>query len=255
MKLFDNLAYKTTDDFLIKIIDAVEEGYAGMRRPDELLKKNSFSPSAVGYKHNRCPRFHAMRFAGRYTSNDKASLQSLGVMNSGTAVHERIQGALENSGIVKQLEKETTYSDPPIRGFIDAIVEIDGETIIVEIKSTRDEAFRSRVVKMKGPSYQMYQLLIYMYIENVDKGVLLYENNNDKRLLAVPVLMTDENRAKVEEVLEWMRKIWSAHEQDKLPARPWKVTSPNCADCPLFEACWGEDREDVKIRSMREHVW
>lgn len=255
MTIFDNLMYKTEDEFLKKTIDAVERGYATMRRPVEVIKKNSFSPSAVGYKHNRCPRYHAMRFAGRYRFDDQPALQSLGVMNSGTAVHERIQGALEASGIVKELERETTYSDPPIRGFIDAIVEIDGEEFPVEIKSTRDEAFRWRVLRMNGPAYQMYQLLIYMYIENYDKGILLYENNNDKRLLAVPVYMTDENREAVEKVLDWMRKIWKAHEEDKLPARPWKQTSPNCADCPFFKECWDEPREDIKIKSLVVHPW
>lgn len=257
MTLFDNLAYKTTNNhWLPKIIEAVETGYASQRRPVAIVKKKSFSPSSIGYKHNRCPRLWAMKFAGRYFEDDNTSLQSLGVMSGGTASHERIQTALENAGIVKELEREVTYSDPPIRGFADAIVEIDGEPVVVEIKTTRSEAFQSRTLSMKGPAYQMYQVLIYMYIEGIDKGVLLYENNNDKRLLAVPVEMTPENRAAVEKVFEWMRKIWDAHKADQVPARPWKKSSPNCADCPLFKACWeDEPREDVKIKSMVVHPW
>lgn len=255
MSLFDNLAYKSQDEYLQKVIDAVEEGYAAMRREPEIIEKNSFSPSSVGYMHNRCPRFHAMRFAGRYLYKDEPSLQSLGVMNNGTLAGDRIQKALETAGIVEELEKEVLYDDPPIRGFIDAVVNIDGERIIVEVKTTRTEAFQSRVLSMKGPAYQMYQLLIYMYIENVQRGMLLYENNNDKRMLAVPVEMTDENREAVEKVFEWMRKIWAAHKEDQLPARPWKQSSPNCAGCPLFDACWSEPREDIKLKSMTVHKW
>lgn len=255
MSLFDNLAYKGQDGYLKKVIAAVEEGYAAMRREPEIIEKNSFSPSSVGYKHNRCPRFHAMRFAGEYLYKDEPSLQSLGVMNNGTLAGDRIQKAMETAGIVEELEKEVLYDDPPIRGFIDAVVNIDGERIIVEVKTTRTEAFQSRMINMKGPAYQMYQLLIYMYIENVQRGMLLYENNNDKRMLAVPVEMTDENREAVEKVFEWMRKIWAAHKDKQLPARPWKKTSPNCADCPLFDACWSEPREDIKLKSMTVHNW
>ena len=256
MSLFDNLAYKTQDDLLQKIIDAVEEGYDAKRRPEGVVHKKSFSPSSIGYKHNRCPRLWVMKFAGRYREQDTASLQSLGVMSGGTASHERIQSALEVSGVVRQLEKEITYSDPPIRGFADVIADVDGEEVIIEIKTTRTEAFESRKHNMKGPAYQMYQLLLYMYIEDIDKGVLLYENNNDKRLLAVPVNMTDENRQAVENALEWMRKVWDAHEKGLIPARPWKKTSPNCADCPLFNECWNnEPREDIKIKSMAVHNW
>jgi CRISPR/Cas system-associated exonuclease Cas4 (RecB family) len=103
----------------------------------------------------------------------------------------------------------------------------------------------------------MYQVLMYMYLMNVNKGVLLYENTNDKRLLAVPVEMTEENTMIVESAFEWMRKVWEAHLNGLMPARPWKQTSPNCADCPLFNECWGENSppEDIKIKSMQVHNW
>lgn len=256
MTIFDNLAFKPKSEVLQKTIDAIETGYEQMRRPNEILSKNSFSPSAVGYMHNRCPRYHAMRFAGRYENKDTASLQSLAVMDGGTQAHERIQNALLAAGVAKEVEREITYDDPPIRGFVDVIADYgDGEVVPIEVKTTRTEAFQSRAWKMKGPAYQTYQLLIYMYILGVKRGILLYENNNDKRLLAIPIEMTDENRGAVEKVFDWMRKVWKAHLDGLLPARPWKQTSPNCAQCPLFDACWSEPREDIKIKSMAVHPW
>jgi len=258
MSLFDNLAYKNTgDDILKEVIAAVERGYEAKRRPLGVIHKKSFSPSSIGYKHNRCPRLWAMKFAGEYEEQATGTLSSLGVMDEGSNRHERIQSALQDGGIVKELEYEITHDDPPIRGFIDGILEINGETVILEIKTTRTEAFVWRVIKNVGPSYQMYQLLIYMYLMDVNKGVLLYENANDKHLLAVPVDMTDENRAAVEEALEWMRKVWRAHQDGLMPARPWQKTSPNCKDCPLFNECWKDDAppEDIKIKSMAVHNW
>ena len=257
MSLFDNITYKQQDDILEKIITAVEDGYAAKRRPSGVVKKNSFSPSSIGYKHNRCPRLWVMKFAGKYVEQDTVNLTSIAVMDNGTNRGNRIQEALDHAGIATALEHEITYSDPPIRGFADVMAKIDGEPVVIEIKTTRTEAFESRVHSMKGPPYQMYQLLMYMYIEGIDKGVLLYENNNDRRLLAVPVDMTDDNRAAVERAFEWMRKVWDAHEKGLMPARPWKKTSPNCADCPLFDECWGENAppEDIKIKSMAVHNW
>lgn len=258
MSIFDNLAYKSTgNEWLPKVIEAVETGYEGKRRPLGIMKKNSFSPSSIGYKHNRCPRLWVMKFAGKYEEQATGTLQSLGIMNHGTNAGDRIQESFKHAGVAKHLEKEIKNVDPPIRGFIDAVIEIDGEEIIIEIKTTRTEAFRSRTLRMVGPPYQMYQILIYMYLENAKNGVLLYENTNDKRLLAVPVEMTDENRQAVEDAFEWMRLVWDAHEKGLMPARPWKQTSANCADCPLFNECWGENAppEDIKIKSMRVHNW
>lgn len=257
MTIFDNPVFKSNHEILKALIPAVERGYAAMKRPDGIIEKTSFSPSSIGYKHNRCPRLWAMKFAGKYESQETTSLQSLGVMDAGTVAHERIQNALTEAGVVKELEYDLRHDDPPIHGYVDAIVELDGHDVVVEIKTTRTEAWQSRANKMVGPAYQMYQLLTYMYLLKIDRGVLLYENSNDRRLLAVPVDMTDENRTAVENMFEWLRKVWKAHQDGLMPARPWKMTSPNCADCPLFNACWGENAppEDIKIRSMAVHPW
>lgn len=258
MTLFDNLAYKTSNnDWLPKIIEAVEEGYNAKRRPLGIMKKNSFSPSSIGYKHNRCPRLWAMKFAGKYEEQETTDLEGIARMDHGTQAGNRIQDALQESGVAKELEYEIKFSDPPIRGFADVMAEIDGEPVVIEVKTTRTEAFESRKHSMKGPAYQMYQVLLYMFIEGIDKGVLLYENTNDKRLLAVPVTMTEDNKAAVEKALNWMRTVWKAHLDGLMPARPWKKTSPNCADCPLFNECWGDNAppEDIKIKSMAVHSW
>ena len=71
--------------------------------------------------------------------------------------------------IVIENEREMKVERPPIRAFIDSIVEIDGVKAIVEIKSTRDESFVHRKYSGTPMAYHLYQLLLYMYFEKIDQ--------------------------------------------------------------------------------------
>lgn len=257
MELIKNLAYKRHVGFDVsKLITAIEDGYEVMRKETKVVKKTSFSPSSIAYNHGRCPRRWVMLFQGEWRSVDTASAASLAIMNSGTGAHKRIQDALKESGIVIEEELEVTYDDPPIRGFVDNIVMIDGEEVVVEIKTTRQEAFEPKILSMKPAYYHMYQLLTYMKILGKKHGAFIYENRNDNALLVIPVTMDFTNEEIIDEAFEWMRKVWGQYQKGKLPVRPWKQTSSYCQGCPVFDACWNEAPEgDVKIKPLAVKKW
>lgn len=257
MGLFKNLRYKNVGSLdTKKIADAVEAGYASKLRGDHVMHKVSFSPSSLVYGSGRCPRRWVMAFKGEYTAQDTFDTSSYAVVDHGTSAHTRIQAALEISGVVIEEEKEIKNEDPPIRGYIDNIIEIDGVQIPLEIKTTRQEAFEWRITSMKPTGHHMYQLLTYMKILGSKVGAFLYENKNDNSLLVIPVEMDEVNEQVINDAFEWMRLVHKQYEDGKLPARPWKQTSPNCKQCPLFKACWEDAPEgDVKIKPMKVHKW
>ena len=218
--------------------DLLEEASAQSGRQDGFTKKKSFAPSGVGYGSGRCPRywyfaFHGANFVYSNTARQRAN------MDAGTAAGERIANLFKKAGILNSAEFKIIHNDPPIFGYGDLAVTWQGEQMIGEVKTTRDESFQMRASTMKAPGYQLIQLLIYMYVLQKDKGFFCIENKNTHEILIIPVKMTDERRELVERVLDWMRTVKKASDEDKMPNRPFTPKSLECKSCPVWEECWG----------------
>lgn len=226
---------------LEKLEDALERGHLALSRGGDEKKKTSFAPSSIGFGHATCQRYWHIAFTGAYFK-DTADPVGIAMMMTGSASHDRIQQALEKVGVVKEVEKEMLWDDPPIRGFADLILEIDGEKVVGEIKTTGSDAFNYRQASNKPAIYHLYQILIYMMIEEVDKGVLLYEDRGTLQVLPILIKMNPRTRKILEDALQWMRDVY-AHWQDggEMPKRPWTRRNKACKTCPVFDACWDID--------------
>lgn len=253
----------------------IEQAYLARNRGVSHKRKRSFAPSSIGYGSATCGRRWYLAFSG---AEYDETADALGVANMahGVSVHDRLQKLFEEAKVVVENERELNIIDPPIRAFIDSIVEVDGIQAVVEIKSTRDESFVHRKFSGNPMPYHLYQLLIYMYFEKIDQGCLLYENKNDNTFLTIPVRMNDHTREIVEDCLEWLRTVRANWEQDvtwgepeesedpeesdhikddgyvetsyeHLPKRPFTKRSVQCKSCPVFNECWNlrEDGETV----------
>lgn len=255
MSLVQNLKHKDSSNDrdgidpnrLAKII---EDTYVKRNREGFKTKK-SFSPSQIGYGHGKCPRywFHAFSGAEFVESNDAKSMAN---MDHGTTAHERIAVLFQETGLLKESERKVIHDDPPIFGFIDLILDRAGEEVIGEFKTTRQEAFFHRKAKMEPPDYHLVQVLIYMYVEDIKHGFIVYENKNTQEILVIPVTMDEENLEYTEGIIEWMRTVRKNFEEGTLPKRPYRSNSRVCKGCPVQKHCW-DDAEDgeVEIESLR----
>lgn len=240
-----------------KLAEAINAGYLADARAPKVTQKKSFSPSSIGgnYSGALCPRRWVLAFRGESMWNDEVDAIGMATMKNGTASHDRIQKALEKSGILVEAEREIWYEDPPIHGFIDAIVEIDGIPAVVEIKTTREEAFRARQANMTAMPQHMYQILLYLKLTGIKSGVLLYENRNDLSMVAIRVDLTEENEKIIDEALDWMREVWQAYKDDKLPNCGFRKDSKVCKGCPFYQSCYDEGEGDIRIGRMDVHKW
>lgn len=211
-----------------------------MKREDAEQQKKSFAPSGLGYS-GACPRYWYYAFNGATFTYD-TDPKAIANMNAGSAAGERLAKLLEDAGLLVEAEQEvnTIESDefPPIRGFIDAVVMWQGEEMVAEVKTTRSSTWNSRAIKNEVPSYQMIQLLIYMYVTGHDKGFFITENKDTHELFILPVKMTDEKKALVERVFEWMRLVKDNADNGELPTRPFNKSSFQCKGCAVKETCW-----------------
>lgn len=244
-----------------KLERAIEAGYLKQAREDKFTTKKTFAPSSIGYGHGTCARYWYQAFNG---ADFVEKVDALGVanMSNGSAAHERLEKVLEDAGVLVASEIKMELNDPPIFGFIDAMVKIDGETVVGELKTTREEAFMWRKNTMKPSGNHLYQILIYMYATKKRKGFLFYENKNDQTFLVIPVEMNERNKKILSDAFTWLRlvrKNWedAQENEDKnvnIPQRPWTKRNKICRGCPLYEKCWPEEGQpplsDVVIPPM-----
>lgn len=209
---------------------------AVMGRETKFTTKKSFAPSSLGYSGS-CPRYWYYAFNGAEFEYE-ADATSVANMDAGTASGERIAKLLDKAGLLVEAEKKAILEDPPIFGYIDAMVEWKGEVIPAEVKTTKSETWQMRASNNTVPGYQLVQLLIYMHATNTQRGFFITENKNTHELFILPVRMTDEYKALLERIFEWMRTVKKNADEGELPVRPFTKSSMQCKGCALKKTCW-----------------
>jgi CRISPR/Cas system-associated exonuclease Cas4 (RecB family) len=217
-----------------EIIEKIYLGYLD-DKDNSWKKKKSFAPSGLFYGSGACARRWYLSFdGGMYDS--KTTPMQLANMKNGIKSHERIQEAMLKSGVATEVEIEVKLEDPPIFGFADAKIVHDDE-YVGEIKTTSHKNFEYRRNTNKIADYHLGQMLIYMYILGINKGIVIYESKDTNELHGITFEMTEEYREQVEGILEWCRKVWAMHQNEEMPARGFRKDSKVCKSCPVEERC------------------
>lgn len=229
--------------------EMLNDAYTANRNLDRWQKKSTFSPSTVGYGHGTCPRYWFIAFNGA-DFEDTFDALAIASMENGKQAHDRIQKLLMDNGIAKELEREILSDDPPIRGFADVIVNWNNEEVIGEIKTVKDEIFSMRQAAMAPTSSHLIQLLLYMWVEKIDEGFVLYENKNNNEVLVMPIMMTESNKALIEKIISWMREVHLNWKKEFLPERVFTKSSYACKNCPVRKECWSGEVGDIRIEKL-----
>lgn len=225
----------------------IEKQYLEGTNKTGFKTKKSFSPSGVGYGSGTCPRYWFYAFTGA-EFEDSSDALGMANMENGVYVHERLQKKIGELGYDKvEFEKKVESEDPPIFGFADVVIEHNGNKIVGEIKSMKDEQFGPRAFKMTAPGYHQLQLVIYLRVLGIDEGFFLYENKNTNQLLVIPIVMNEENEALADAALEWMRAVYENWQKGTLPERPFTKSTLPCRTCPVSKVCWEGEKGEVKL--------
>lgn len=236
------------DQKTLDMISKIESGYL-VGREDKHRVKKSFSPSSLVYGNGKCPRYWFYAFEGA-TFTDDADAYAVANMTNGTMSHERLQKAMLDSGIMIDDEVKVINSDPPIFGFADGMLEFDGEELVAEIKTMREESFNYRKQSNKAPSYHLEQIILYMKVLKKSKGVLIYESKNSHELHIIPVEVNDDYIKWVDGAFDWMREVRSAWENKTMPMKPYRSNSKVCKGCPVKDTCFAGPKGDVKMNPL-----
>jgi CRISPR/Cas system-associated exonuclease Cas4 (RecB family) len=234
------------------LVDKIYNAYLEGKIEDN-RKKKSFSPSKIVWNEGVCPRFWYLAFKDGKFINKYDSGKNIANMENGTAAHERIQSALETSGIQVGSEEWVKCEDPPIVGKLDSRIEWEDKDFLVEIKTCTEEAFQRHKKNNSASNYHVLQLLIYMKILKKKYGMILYENKNSQDILVIPVNITQKHVDFVDYLFDWMREVHSAIEEEKLPEVPFRSNDIKiCQKCALQEVCKTYPKGDIKIARRKD---
>jgi CRISPR/Cas system-associated exonuclease Cas4 (RecB family) len=247
--LLVNANFQKSDEksFAEKVGRLFEDGFLKSKRPDGFMQKTSFAPSSIGPKYSgSCSRRWVLAFQG-HTWEETTEAINIAVMNAGSDAHERLQQILVDAGVAVEIERELKLEYPPIRGFADAIIEIDGQQYVGEFKTTRTEAFEHYQFAGKPNASHILQVMIYMYITGLP-GFVMYQNSNSRELLVLPVELDEEL---LNYTLNWLKQVYDAYKANQLPTRDlynrWGKPSPTCKSCPVRQACADLPDGDITI--------
>ncbi len=255
------------ENFVEGLPTAINAGYL-VKTKTKFVKKNNFSASGLTYGAGECPRYWTLAFDGQITYDNS---DAIGVANrtQGSLGHGRIQEAIEASGLLAQdlqmdpiprkydqqthpaLEFRVKTDDPPFDGYGDVMIDYKGERLVGEIKTIRNDEFEYRKINRRPKMAHLMQLLLYMKVWKMRKGVMIYENKNTHELLTLPVVVSEHYRAWAEEVFEWMKLVYKNWQEKQLPEIPYRSNSKICKVCPIQKACAEAGDGTIKIKPMR----
>jgi hypothetical protein len=225
---------------LIKAIDSKLEASNGVF----WKQSNGFAPS----NSNQCPRFAVYRFRG-YQQQNNILGQTRRIFDLGNRVEDAVGALFEDLGILVDSQVELDITDPvPIRGFIDFIIDWDGEKP-VECKSINEAGFAYRKAYHKPKDEHFRQLQFYLYGKGYDSGFLLYYSKNNSEILPLLVKRDDEF---LEKTFSKYKRIYKVYEEGNLPERPYKKTSQKCEWCDAFDHCWSDNEVGVELNLRKK---
>lgn len=257
---------ETDTSFVDGLIEKIKEGYLTKTKP-KFTKKSNFSASGLTYGAGECPRYWYLAFDGavHYDNSD-----AFGVANrtNGSYGHERIQQAILDGGLLDEdmvmdplprkynkqthpaMEFRAKLDDPPFDGYGDVMLNHNGERLIGEIKTITNEGFEYKKKSRRPKMAHLMQLLMYMKIWKIGKGVMIYENKSNHELLTLPVLVNDHYRRWVDQAFDWMRTVHKAWKDRSLPEIPYRSNSKICKSCPIQKACAEAETGVIKIKPL-----
>jgi hypothetical protein len=198
-----------------------------------------FHPSSIGY----CARKIVYDRLNYPAAEMDATL--LRIFQNGDHMHLRYQEYFEGMGIQIAEELELTEKSENqmtaercklynIGGRTDSLIELEGESYLIELKSINGDSFKFQLSEPK--SAHVDQLQLYMFLSGVHHGILLYENKNTQE---IKMFTVDYNEENIEPILQKVLYVNKCVENKVLPPREGIRTDYKCKSCGHRGSCFG----------------
>ena len=195
-------------------------------------EKTAFWVSDAG----KCPR--AVWFSRKGYPKKPTEPRFMRVFEHGNHTHMRIMSVLFSLGLVNAVEISIPENEF-IHGRADAIISMDGEPYVIEIKSVNTMKFR----KEEPDADHVKQLQLYLHFFKIKKGILVYENKDTQALKEFAV---EYDEAFVRDIISFFNELKEKVDKDIIPGIPADIENWRCEYCPYLESCKKVEEENKK---------
>lgn len=192
-----------------------------------------FYPSSIA----KCRREVVYQMLG-YPKEDIPT-RVLRIFDNGDCMHERYQNWFAEMGILISPELPLKDKELCISGRTDALIKINDELILVELKSANDRSFNLMVKKNEPKEDYVMQLQLYLHITGIDKGIIFIENKNDQSILEFPITYDEEM---AEELIDKIMYCVTHAKSNDIPERDYTKSTFQCKYCDYAEMCWSSSK-------------
>jgi hypothetical protein len=215
---------------------------------DEEERKGLHASAIIESESKFCIREQVLSLIFKRNKNESKTISPglMRIFEEGNYIHLKWQNLFERNKIAIGIEDRGYSAMYDLYMTPDAIVKIKGKTYVVEIKSCNTFSFKHITnTHPKGTK----QLQLYMHFTCIPRGFVLCEDKNTQE---IKILIEEYNPEKVRPYIERLNKIMQYKrmfdETGKMAKRKCSTISCKRAlECPMANACFGLEREKLKI--------
>ena len=244
-KLFNSLFYaKKNMDEEVKFVKQM------FTRGGDSTERRGLHTSAIIVGEDKfCLREQVLSLIYKQAQGEHIPQNLIRIFEEGNAIHEKWQRLFIRGGLCKaeDLDFSKFYDKYEIGYTPDAILTIDGEKYVVEIKSVNTYQFQ----KMTSHPTATKQVNMYMHFSGIHKGIILCDDKNTQNFKVFPVKYNPEIVApyieRLEAVQYYKNRVFEEH---KMVKRCKQCTSKVCKraiGCSMRDACWNTGKGRIKL--------
>jgi len=194
----------------------------------------------------KCPR--AIFFKFKKAPAQEVEPERIRIFDHGDFIHQMVLRPLFSLGLVRAVE----VSIPPqeiVAGRADAILSIDGEPYVLDVKSISG---RINFEKLEAIKDHIWQLQLYLHYFKIKKGILLYLNKDTQELKE---FLIDYDIKVVETLLDWFKKLKKKIKDNIVPIRlrDWPK-SWQCKLCEFSEICNLAGEKEIPWENLKVKI-
>ena len=244
-KLFNSLFYaKKNMDEEVKFVKQM------FTRGGDSHERYGLHTSAIIVGDDKfCYREQVLSLLYKQAQGEQVPQNLIRIFEEGNAIHEKWQRLFIRGGLCKaeDLDFSKFYDEYEVGYTPDAILTINGEKYVVEIKSVNTYQF----MKMTNHPTAKKQVNMYMHFTGIHKGIILCEDKNTQQFKVFLVTYDPDVVAPYIERLEAVKYYKQrVFEEGKMVKRCDQCTSKVCKraiTCAMRDACWNTGKGRVRL--------
>ena len=196
-----------------------------------------------------CFREQVLSLLYKQAQGENVPIKLKRIFEEGNAIHEKWQRLFIRGGLCKAEDCDFSRfnTDYEIGFTPDAIITINGEKYVVEIKSVNTYQF----MNMTSHPTASKQVQMYMKFTGIKKGIILCEDKNTQDFKVFIVNYNSDITAPYIERLEAVQYYKNrVFEEGKMVKRCDQCTSKLCKraiSCSMRDACWNTGKGRVRL--------